>query len=123
MKSNGPWLVLITLGFSIGLAAFIGSRLNDQSVALLAGTLVGVLIALPIGGLAGWIARGQRAAGDRSGGGVPPAVVVPPPTYVQSTPAAAWQSPYPAGSMPQLPPRKYTIGGEEIVSHESDAVW
>jgi hypothetical protein len=49
--------------------------------------------------------------------------------YMAAPGHAAWPNAYPvAGQMlpaasAPLQPRKYTIGGEEIINHESVAVW
>ena len=119
---------LSCVGFAVALAVFIGSRLSDQAVALMAGAFFGLLVALPIGVLIGWAVKGSRSI-ERTTSPSQPLVIMTPPQQLPSAapyPAAstypAWHSAYPvATNMPQ--PRKYTIGGEEIVNHESLAVW
>jgi hypothetical protein len=128
MKQASLIVTLGCIGFAIGLAAFISSRLSEQAVALMAGTLFGMIVALPIGALIGWYVKGQRPV-DRSAASQPMVIMTQPQPaspqpFLSSTANPVWPGAYPlAANAPQLPPRKYTIGGEEIVSHESDAVW
>jgi hypothetical protein len=53
----------------------------------------------------------------------PPASAMPMngPQYLNAAPNQAWPGNYTVNT-PQLQPRKYTIGGEEIISYESDPV-
>ena len=125
---------LSCVGFAVGLAAFIGSRLSEQAIALMAGALFGLIVALPIGTLIGWAVKGSRTV-ERTGAPAQPMVIMTQPQlpaaspYIATTGHSAWPNSYPvAGQMlpaasAPLPPRKYTIGGEEIVNHESVAVW
>ena len=120
---------LSCVGFAVGLAAFIGSRLSEQAIALMAGAIFGMLVALPIGALIGWAVKGSRSI-ERSTTPSQPMVIMTQPQLPAASPyiAAAghpgWQQSYPvAASAPQVQPRKYTIGGEEIINHESAAVW
>ncbi len=124
MKHASAVITLSLVGFAITLAVFIASRLSEQAVALLAGTIVGVMLALPIGGLIGWFAKGHRAS-DRSEPQPPMMIVTPQQPYLNPSTMPVWRGAYPVGSnVPQLAPRHYnTIGGEELMSHESDAVW
>ena len=57
MKQASAIVTLSFVGFAIALAAFIGSRLSEQAVALLAGTICGMMLALPIGAAIGWFGR------------------------------------------------------------------
>jgi len=125
MRHGTLYTMLICTGLAIGLAAFIGSRLSEQAVALMAGTLLGLLVALPVGMVIGWALKSQR--NDRAAAAAQPTVMLAaqvPPVYQTMPSPAATNMSYPAGGwLPQLPPRKYTIGGEEIVQHEPGTVW
>jgi hypothetical protein len=127
MKQAALITGLSCIGFSVGLAAFIGSRLSDQAIALMAGALFGMIVALPIGGLIGWAVKGSRST-ERAPAPSQPMVIMtqpqlPPASPYVSAGPSAWQG-YPVATTPSLPqPRKYTIGGEEIINHESLAVW
>lgn len=126
MKHGALISVLMCTAFAMGLAAFIGSRLSEQAVALMAGTLLGLCVALPVGIVIGWAIKSQRQP-DRAN--APQPTVMMPTTMTAPYPAAsitsAVGSSYPIGVWPppQLPPRKYTIGGEEIVQHEPGTFW
>ncbi|MBI5566839.1 MAG: hypothetical protein HY870_18200 [Chloroflexi bacterium] len=119
---------LSCVGFAVGLAAFIGSRLSEQAIALMAGAIFGMLVALPIGALIGWAVKGSRSI-ERNTAPSQPMVIMTQPQLPAASPYITaghpgWQQAYPvAASAPQLQPRKYTIGGEEIINHESVAVW
>jgi len=120
---------LSCVGFAVGLAAFIGSRLSEQAIALMAGAIFGMLVALPIGALIGWAVKGSRSI-ERSTTPSQPMVIMTQPQlpaaspYISAAGHPGWQQSYPvAASTPQVQPRKYTIGGEEIINHESAAVW
>jgi hypothetical protein len=127
MKQATLIMGLSCIGFSVGLAAFIGSRLSEQAIALMAGTLFGMIVALPIGGVIGWAVKSSRSSERPSAPSQPMVVMAQPQLPAASpypaSPHPAWQYyPTPAAhSVPQ--PRKYTIGGEEIINHESLAVW
>ena len=128
MKQATAIIALSCTGFAVALAAFIGSRLSEQAIALLAGALFGMIVALPIGGLVGWAVKGSRSIERMPT--APPMVIMTQPQLPASpymTPPVnpAWHGgAYPvAASAPQLQPRKYTIGGEEGLSHESSTVW
>ena len=96
--------------------------------ALLAGVLFGMIVALPIGGLVGWAVKGARSI-EHAPSAQPMVILAQPPLpaapYMTTSVNPAWHGgAYPvAASAPQLQPRKYTIGGEEVISHESSAVW
>lgn len=120
---------LAFIGFFVVLAGFIGSRLNEQTITVLASLTCGVGVATPIGAAIGWTLRGRRSA-DRST--VPPQqpimVVTQPqlPQHVQPAYAAqpvnnTWGSAYPAGQ--NQTPRQFTIVGEEPTHHEPDSIW
>ena len=124
MKQATVIIALSCIAFAVGLAAFIGSRLSEQAIALMAGALFGLIVALPIGGQVGWAIKGSRSI-ERAPS-APPMVIMAQPQLPMTPPVnPAWHGgPYPvAASAPQLQPRKYTIGGEEVISHESSAVW
>jgi hypothetical protein len=127
---------LSCVGFAVGLAAFIGSRLSEQAIALMAGAIFGMLVALPIGALIGWAVKGSRSIERNNAPSPQPMVIMTQPQLPTATPYITtaghpgWQQAYPgagqmlpAASAPQIQPRKYTIGGEEIINHESAAVW
>ena len=120
---------LSCIGFAVALAAFIGSRLSEQAIALMAGALFGMIVALPIGALIGWAVRSSRSS-ERSSAPSQPMVIMtqpqlPAPSQYGATSASPmWHAAYPmAASAAPIQPRKYTIGGEEIINHESLAVW
>lgn len=126
---------LSCVAFAVGLAAFIGSRLSEQAIALMAGAIFGMLVALPIGALIGWAVKGSRSI-ERNTAPSQPMVIMTQPQlpaaspYMSTAGHPGWQSAYPvagqmlpAASAPPVQPRKYTIGGEEIINHESVAVW
>lgn len=119
---------LSCIGFSVGLALFIGSRLSEQTIALMAGAVFGLIVALPIGAVIGWAVKGSRSI-ERSNGSSQPMVIMTQPQlpaaspYMPASGYSAWPGAYPVAASAPLPPRKYTIGGEEIINHESAAVW
>lgn len=131
MKQASLIIGLSCIGFAVGLAAFIGSRLSEQAVALMAGAVFGILVALPIGTVVGWFVRAQRQSADRAANAQPMVIMTPQSPqmamngqpYLNATPNPAWLGSYPLGlNAPQMQPRKYTIGGEEIVTYDSDIV-
>jgi hypothetical protein len=128
MKHATLIAALSCVSFSVGLAAFIGSRLSEQAIALMAGALFGLIVALPIGGLIGWAIKGSRSS-ERAPSAQPMVIMTQPQLpaaapYLTAPVNPAWHGAYPvAANAPQLQPRKYTIGGEEGISHESLAVW
>ena len=77
MKQATLIIGLACVGFAVGLAAFIGSRLSEQAVAMMAGAVFGILIALPIGTLVGWFMRAQRQTADRSTNSQPMVIMTP----------------------------------------------
>jgi hypothetical protein len=119
---------LSCVGFAVGLAAFIGSRLSEQAIALMAGAVFGMLVALPIGALIGWAVKGSRSI-ERNSVPPQPMVIMTQPQlpaaspYLATSVNSAWPNSYPVAANAPLQPRKYTIGGEEIINHESAAVW
>jgi hypothetical protein len=127
MKQAALITGLSCIGFAVGLAAFIGSRLSDQAIALMAGALFGMIVALPIGALIGWAVKSSRSS-ERTSAPSQPMVIMTQPQLPAASPYAAsahpaWQG-YPVAATQSVPqPRKYTIGGEEIINHVSLAVW
>lgn len=120
---NSSFVAIGGIAVAVVAAAVIGSRLSEQTLALMTGALLGGVVALPLGMLIGWVARPARSV-DRTETHHPPTVVVTPQTYAGTPSGSMWQTPYPnASNAPLNAPRQFTIGGEEIVSHESDAVW
>jgi hypothetical protein len=125
MRNASSVIALAFVGFAVVLAGFIGSRLNEQAVALLAGTVLGVALALPIGIAIGWYVKSSRTSHQASSQAM---MIVPQPTasaaaqYMKA--ANPWSSAYPIGQgAPLLAPRQFTIVGEEPVNYESDTVW
>jgi hypothetical protein len=128
MKQATLFTGLSCIGFSVGLAAFIGSRLSDQAIALMAGALFGMIVALPIGALIGWAIKGSRSVERTAAPSQPMVIMAQPQLPAGSSYGSAtghmWNGAYSmAASVPPIQPRKYTIGGEEIINHESLAVW
>ena len=76
---------LSCVGFAVGLAAFIGSRLSDQAIALMAGALFGMLVALPIGALIGWAVKGSRSI-ERTSAPSQPMVILTQPQLPAASP-------------------------------------
>lgn len=131
MKQATLIIGLACVGFAVGLAAFIGSRLSEQAVALMAGAVFGMLVALPIGMVVGWFVRAQRQSADRAANTQPMVIMTPQSpqmamngqAYLNAAPNTAWPGNYSINmNTPQLQPRKYTIGGEEIVTYDADTV-
>jgi len=116
------------IGFFVVLAGFIGSRLNEQTVTMLAGLTCGVGVAMPIGAAVGWYFQGRRS-NDRVT--AQPMMIVtqpqPPstpqinPGYATQSISPAWGGAYPIGQ--NTTPRQFTIVGEEPTHHESDSIW
>ena len=108
MKQASLILALAGLGFAVVLAAFIGSRLNEQTVALLAGTTCGVGLATPLGVAIGWYVRGRRAYDLVPPSPPPPIVIMP-----QPPPPSAPNFPLLPTSFAAAPPRRsFTIIGD-----------
>ena len=122
MKTSS-YVAIGSVAVAVVAAGVIGSRLNEQTLALMTGALLGGVVALPLGMLIGWVARPARSS-DRTEIHHPPTVVVTPQSYAATPPGGTWQSPYSnTANAPLSAPRQFTIGGEELVNHESDAVW
>jgi hypothetical protein len=110
---------LVALAFAVTLAAFIGNRLSDEALAVLAGAVCGVGAAIPTSLLIVAVSRrrdDQRAQPQPSvpQGMYPPVVVVAPP---------AGQPRY--GDWNVLPPalaapvqRQFTVVGGEAIDAE-----
>ncbi len=102
MKNASTIIFLALVGFAITLAVIIGSRLNDQQVALLAGAACGVGVAIPLGIVIGAFAATQRQRGREA----PPPII-----YVTSPSAPTSNAPLlPARSMP--PSRSFNVIGD-----------
>lgn len=115
------------VGFFLVLAGFIGSRLDAQTVTMLAGLTCGVGVATPIGAALGWHFRGQRSTDRVTANPQPMMIVTQPqqPTAPQINPGYATQSNNNAwgGGYPNAAPRQFTIVGEEPIQHEPDSIW
>ncbi len=127
MKNSTVIIALTSVTFTIVASVVIGSRLSDQTLALMTGALIGGVIGLALGTLIGWFVKAQRPS-DRwpaSYSAAPPSAVILTAPQQQTPPAsAAWPAAYAMTANPQPNnPRQFTIGGEEIVYHESDATW
>ncbi len=117
------------IGFFVVLAGFIGSRLDSQTVTVLASLTCGFGVAAPIGAAIGWTLRGRRET-DRGTAQSPqqPIVMMTQPQLPQqaSQPNYATQSMNNSwgGTYPQMPaPRQFTIVGEEPTQNESESIW
>lgn len=84
------------LGFAITLFGYIAARLGEEEIALLAGTLCGAGVAIPLGIIVGAALMGRRS---RSAG-PPPGVIVmaPPPTMPPGVMAQPVSPPPPIGT-------------------------
>jgi len=117
------------IGFFVVLAGFIGSRLNEQTVTMLAGLTCGVGVATPIGAAIGWYLRGRRSNDRVTAPTLQPMMIMTQPQLPpQSNPGYAaqsinnnWGGAYPLGQ--NTTPRQFTIVGEEPTDHESNSIW
>ncbi len=117
------------IGFFVVLAGFIGSRLNEQTVTMLAGLTCGVGVATPIGAAIGWYLRGRRSNDRATTPAQQPMMIMTQPQLPpQSNPGYAtqpinntWGGAYPLAQTSA--PRQFTIVGEEPTDHESDSIW
>lgn len=103
--------------FSVVLAAFIGSRVDQVTIALLGGTFIGLLIAIPSALLVMVVVLRRREDADRERYDRPRYAHMPPspPQYwVMPTPADA---PYDMRAMPQPMPhvRAPTVASEYVL--------
>jgi hypothetical protein len=118
---------LAFIGFFVVLAGFIGSRLNEQTVTMLAGLSCGVGVATPIGAMLGWYFHGRRSNDRVTATPQPMMIVTQPqqPTAPQINPGYAPQSINNSwgGAYPNAAPRQFTIVGEEPTNHEPDSIW
>ena len=130
MKNSTVIIALTSITFTIVASVVIGNRLSEQTLALMTGALIGGVIGLALGTLIGWYVKSQRGP-ERWQTSYPPAhaaVILATPQQPQAA-ASAWPAPYPTMPSTMTPnlqpnnPRQFTIGGEEIVYHESDAAW
>lgn len=89
MKQIALIVTLSVVGFAAAFAALIASRLTTEEVALLAGVVCGVGVAVPVGVLGGAVVAGRRR--DRSAAVLPVIYVTQPPrpTVLGSQPGAA----------------------------------
>ena len=126
---------LAALAFSITLALFIGYRLNDQSLAVITGAVIGVVASMPMTAVVLWLTLRNREPRHR-GYAPPPAyapreeprmiVIQPQPYTSQYAPMAA--SPYLNAPMPlaapyQRPQRDFKIVGQgETDDEDRDAL-
>ena len=118
---------LAFIGFFVVLAGFIGSRLNEQTITVLASLTCGVGVATPIGAAIGWTLRGRRSADRATALPQQPVMIMtqpqlPPqtqPGYAAQSINNAWGSAYPSNPSP----RQFTIVGEEPTHHEPDSIW
>ena len=79
---------LSCIGFAVALAAFIGSRLSEQAIALMAGALFGMIVALPIGALIGWAVKSSRSI-ERTSAPSQPMVIMTQPQLPAPSPYSA----------------------------------
>ncbi len=114
MKHATTIIALAFIGFAIALAISIGSRLNEQAIALLAGTACGVGIAAPLGVAIGLYAAAQRRR-DRDATPPPPPIIVMP----QPPPSPP---PLPAPLLPNFAPmprrRTFNVIGDSGLEDE-----
>jgi hypothetical protein len=96
MKHASLVVSLAIIGFAITFAVLLGSRLDDQEVALLAGIACGVGVAVPLG-----IALGMYVVAPRHHERDTPAA--PSIIYLPQPPASSQP-----GSAPYLPPVRVT---------------
>jgi hypothetical protein len=129
MKNSTLIIALTSITFTIAAVVVIGNRLSEQTLTLMTGALIGGFIGLALGVLIGWYMKSQRAPERWQASYTPPqsTVILAAPQQQSPTASTAWQSAYsltPSYPTPQPKnPRQFTIGGEEIIYHESDAAW
>ena len=119
------------VGFFVVLAGFIGSRLDAQTVTMLAGLSCGVGVAAPIGAAIGWALHSRRSNDRVTATNPQPMMIVtqpqPPSNVPQINPGYAPQSINNswggARYAPNAAPRQFTIVGEEPTNHEPDSIW
>ena len=102
---------LVVMAFAVTLAVIVGSRLSNESLAVLAGAVCGVGAAIPTSLLIIAVVRrreGPREQQTTAQGAYPPVVVVTPPG-VQQRPDA-WNALPPSWSAPTQ--RHFTVVGD-----------
>ncbi len=100
-------LLIVTLsvvGFAAALVVFIANRLNAEEVALLAGVVCGIGVAVPVGVVVGGLVAGRRRR-DQPAASLPVIYVTrpPQPTVVGSQPISA-RLPQPRSAAPAARP-------------------
>jgi hypothetical protein len=97
MKQASLIVILSVVGFAVALVVFIAGRLSAEEVALLAGVVCGVGVAVPLGVMAGAAVAARRRR-DQPAASLPVIYVSQPPqpTVVGSSPTRA--------RLPQLQP-------------------
>ena len=128
MNKAATIIGLAVIGFFVVLAGFIGSRLNEQTITVLASLTCGVGVATPIGAAIGWTLRGRHSNDRVTAMPQQPVMIMTQPQLPQQTQpnyAAqsnnAWGNAYPVGQ--NQAPRQFTIVGEEPTQHEPDSIW
>ncbi len=131
MKNSTLIIALTSITFTIVTSVVIGSRLSEQTLALMTGALIGGVIGLALGVLIGWYVKSQRTPERWNApyAQPPSTVILASPQQPSQAANPAWHTSYAMMPSPVAPnpqpnnPRQFTIGGEEIVYHESDATW
>ena len=104
MKQTWLIIVLSAVGFAVALVVFIASRLSAEEVALLAGVVCGIGVAVPVGVVVGGVVAGRRRR-DQPATSLPVIYVTQPPqpTVVGSQPISA-RLPQPRSAAPAARP-------------------
>lgn len=100
MKQIALIIMLSVVGFTVALGVLIASRLSAETVALLAGVVCGVGVAVPVGVMAGTMLA-ERRRRDHPAASLPVIYVTQPPepTMVGSRPIGA-RLPQPQAALP-----------------------
>ena len=120
------------LCFCVTLAVLIGQRLSDQAMAVIVGSVIGVVASMPMAALILFMVLKQRDGGSYSSAAtrrdVAPRDDTPRMIVIQPQPYAPAPAPYPhTGQLSQLnttswqqtrPSREFTIVGEEEFADE-----
>jgi hypothetical protein len=103
MKQVSLIVMLTVVGFAVTLVAFIASRLRAEEVALLAGVMCGIGVAVPVGVVVGGLVAARRR--DQPAASLPVIYVTrpPQPTVVGSQPIGA-RLPQPRSAAPAARP-------------------
>ncbi len=100
MKQIALIVMLSVVGFAAVLAVFIADRLNAEEVALLAGVVIGVGVAVPLGVLAGAVLAGRRRR-DQPTAALPAIYITQPPQpMVVGSPPSGTRLPQPQPASP-----------------------